>query len=399
MSSLIDSQILLLDTLIYCFDREASVRSGMTVDQLTQEVDSGLKRFMAKERACMHDLGSEMMTYEEWFAIIDAIRRDTRLNTLVMDLYHHDAHDGKMACFSDSLSNAYVIFSGTGDGEWRDDCYAAFLADSDQQLSALSWFKNQVLPKKYRSITVSGHSKGGNKAQYLGIRAGEDIQSVVSFDGQGFSREFLSTYQEEIDKYAHKITAYALDNDYVNGLLNPVAPQPQRLFILGPNLREPLAYHAPFSLFGPRKNDSYALRINRTSTQGAIGRLSVRLTDYLQSEAPYDDFVKVCSCLADIADLVMNPGSRNEIAIRLSLAKINETDSFAMTMKYFSAFFHSVAQSEDPENISVFREITGFKEFTMPVADSLKSELAHLSEEVNKGQGKIIPIESLRRKN
>ena len=48
-------------------------------------------------------------------------------------------------------------------------------------------------------LTVSGHSKGGNRAQYVKILT-DQVDRCVSFDGQGFSSEFLELYAEEIEQ-------------------------------------------------------------------------------------------------------------------------------------------------------------------------------------------------------
>ena len=53
------------------------------------------------------------------------------------------------------------------------------------------------LPKEYgNNITVTGHFKGGNKAQYVTIVT-DRIGRCVSFDGQGFSKEFLEFIPQE----------------------------------------------------------------------------------------------------------------------------------------------------------------------------------------------------------
>lgn len=67
-----------------------------------------------------------------------------------------------------------------------------------------------------KNIYVSGHSKGGNKAQYVGVLRGSEIEHVYSFDGQGFSRAFVNRYQDEIDIYADKITNICNEFDYIN---------------------------------------------------------------------------------------------------------------------------------------------------------------------------------------
>ena len=48
-----------------------------------------------------------------------------------------------------------------------------------------------VREHNYTELTVTGHSKGANKAMYTTIMC-NNVTRCVSFDGQGFSKEFLS---------------------------------------------------------------------------------------------------------------------------------------------------------------------------------------------------------------
>ena len=63
-------------------------------------------------------------------------------------------------------NQAIVTFKGTtGSKEWADDVYAMGVSDSPCQEQALE-FVNGL---KYHDIIAIGNSKGGNKAQYVGV--------------------------------------------------------------------------------------------------------------------------------------------------------------------------------------------------------------------------------------
>jgi len=142
-----------------------------------------------------------------------------------------------------------VIFKGTGEGEWIDNgeglsgipeenTYIAYEKNStakhikyvkedfatDQQVEALNWF-NYVCSKNSwnedTKITVSGHSKGGNKAQFITIHSNL-VHRCYSFNGQGFSPEALNSfkkqYKENYLKRRQKILCFSSENDYVNVL-------------------------------------------------------------------------------------------------------------------------------------------------------------------------------------
>ncbi|MBP1045594.1 DUF2974 domain-containing protein [Enterococcus sp. BWM-S5] len=122
-----------------------------------------------------------------------------------------------------------LVYKGTaGDMEWRDNGEGGYynVADTKQQQVALDYFDEMM--SKYNkngqyNIYVSGHSKGGNKAQYVGVLRGNLIKHVYAFDGQGFNQAFLLKYKDLIEKNCGKITNISNELDFVNILLFPIA--------------------------------------------------------------------------------------------------------------------------------------------------------------------------------
>ena len=109
----------------------------------------------------------------------------------------------------------YVAYRGTGDGGWIDNGEGVTQESTGQQKEAARYF-DQVARQygwtQEDNIYVTGHSKGGNKAQYVTLMAeyNELIDRCYSMDGQGFSdaaiRQFKEKYgekgyQEILDKY------------------------------------------------------------------------------------------------------------------------------------------------------------------------------------------------------
>ena len=72
----------------------------------------------------------------------------------------------------------------------------------------------------FTELTVTGHSKGGNKAMFVTILCNNVIR-CVSFDGEGFSKEFLSDNNKiaSILERSSLITNYSLSSDFVHILL------------------------------------------------------------------------------------------------------------------------------------------------------------------------------------
>ena len=165
------------------------------------------------------------------------------------------SNDGLTACiFTNLYGSVSVIFKGTGGGEWIDNgeglsgiceentyisynqipqiinIYECDYA-SDQQVEALNWFLGATSENglnKYNEIIVSGHSKGGNKAQFVAINS-DLVSSCYSFDGQGFSPEalkmFKDRYGSEYEQRRRSILSLSADNDYVNVLGSRLMPE------------------------------------------------------------------------------------------------------------------------------------------------------------------------------
>lgn len=148
-------------------------------------------------------------------AIIREIRGDPEL----CELEIHDINGDVFAVtFEDPNGELIVAFRGTGTAyEWYDDAVGLGTADTVNQIQALEYIESL----DGESITVTGHSKGGNKAQYVTLLS-DKVDRCVSMDGQGFSGEFVDKYQGEIRARAGKIKNYYVDGDYVNILLYPV---------------------------------------------------------------------------------------------------------------------------------------------------------------------------------
>lgn len=164
---------------------------------------------------------------------------------------------GLTACtFTKANGNTSACFRGTGSGEWLDNgqglsgipeenTYITYDSGgyklfseirqtdyaTDQQVEALNWFRRIVAKNsrnKQMQITVSGHSKGGNKAQFIAINS-DAVTDCYSFSGQGFSPEALAAFKKEYGaKYESRrqhIRSFSAENDYVNVLGERLVPE------------------------------------------------------------------------------------------------------------------------------------------------------------------------------
>ena len=224
MGKLSKEEVLLLNNLMYMsadspFKNIADYK-GRTVSGLLNDID-----------ASNIENGTEYTRYtsgKEWKQIIEAARADEKLCDLKIEKFDKDENGGQVVLFNNTADNeAVVVYRGTGSPyEWRDNFLGGSATDredgvsTEQQESALEWYQSQDL-ESYDLVTVSGHSKGGNKAKYITI-LDDSVDRCLSFDGQGFSDEFINKYESKIAQNQYKIQNHNVAGDYVNILLNDV---------------------------------------------------------------------------------------------------------------------------------------------------------------------------------
>ena len=214
---LTDEQIMLLEQLTYLTNDVADAAGVIlgpydSVEDLLQQFDEEALQELENSGKTFNHTGAE-----KWAAIIRQIKSDPDLYSL--DIVNKDDSVPAL-CFNDpdNPGHAVVVFKGTnGQDEWIDNAIGLGTSDTERQKAALEYIEN--LP--YDSITVAGHSKGGNKAQYVTILS-DKIDRCISMDGQGFSQEFLDKYYAEIKKKGHCIKNYYLEGDFVSILMFPV---------------------------------------------------------------------------------------------------------------------------------------------------------------------------------
>lgn len=152
---------------------------------------------------------------------------------------------GLCACaFLTPKGEIYVALRGTGTGEWIDNGEGlSGIANeegfaTEQQAEALDWFakllnKENILPE---DVIVSGHSKGGNKAQLIAMKF--PVKKCISFDGQGFSPEAICEFKKVLgDEFYNRrarIFSYSAENDYINVLGERLMPE-ENIFYLKSN--------------------------------------------------------------------------------------------------------------------------------------------------------------------
>lgn len=227
-----------------------------TIGEILETFDDGAIANLQShsENICGADLNGQ-----EWADIIRYIKNSESLSNLTLvDMYidenpYHlatDEHGREYPyqlglCFTDG-ENAIIAFKGTtGPNEWYDSAYAAIAEETAPQRSALSFVEK--ISEKYSDITVTGHSKGANKAMYSAIRC-KNVSRCVCFDGEGFSDKFLKKYEAEIAERASLVTNISLSSDFIHIMLNQL-PGSKQLYVKGYGVDGMAENHAPNSFF------------------------------------------------------------------------------------------------------------------------------------------------------
>lgn len=221
MAELNEEQLLLLSSLMY--DKHSVTKQS--VDKIASAMTISKK--------------------EQDRAIGEAILKDPELCELIV-VDSIDTDGARASCFVNSAGEAIIAVRGTQATyeAWSDNFQGAYQVATNDQLELGAFVEKQA--KLYSDITITGHSKGGNLAQYATIVYGDIIDRCVSFDGQGFSDEFVHKYENEINQNSEKIKSICASKDYVNVLLLSIAGETVYLNTNSPDFKN---QHSNFYLW------------------------------------------------------------------------------------------------------------------------------------------------------
>lgn len=315
---LTDNQMMLLEQLTY-IDESVAESAGIKytgaadvkemLNVYTEDVLKELERQPADGN----------MTYGyEYAAIIRAIKSDPDLMNLKLTAYNKE--EG-IFCYEDpsNPNEAVVAFCGTRGGEeWKDNFDGLTETDTLHQRRALDFVEG--LP--YDNISVVGHSKGGNKAQYVTILS-DKVDRCVSMDGQGFSNEFIEKYSYEISQKADQITNYSIDTDYVHILLVSV-PGSNQIYCEGDPNQAGLKNHAPcmYYSFYIDENGDYQLALDKNGEpiirsfdvkENEMMTYLQKFTVFISNEMPDDVKMRVAEYLGNL--MALTRGSNYHVEV------------------------------------------------------------------------------------
>ncbi len=169
---------------------------------------------------------------------------------------------------------------------------------------------------KKGQVTVSGHSAGGNYSQYVTI-VSDIVDSCFSFDGQGFSSEFLRKYEDEIQANASKICMLSAGTDLVNCLLNQLPGCKEYIILKAKDFDKSqwglMTDHLPYVVFD--FNDAGEMNFTGTGSSlifNLINPLTLAAINNASAELSLETLDTVLTTLSNVVYCVINGKDTSE---------------------------------------------------------------------------------------
>ena len=273
-------QVMLLENLTYL--NMDNVKSGESLTEFLSSID-------------MSSVGDNLTTRDEWQTLINAVKADPELQHITIASTNTDwgtsgSGGGFSALFiNEDTGEGIVAYRGTAADEWADDfegggpMNTADGVSTPQQENALNWYQKVTKEHDLTSITVTGHSKGGNKAKYVTVMD-NSVDRCISMDGQGFSDEFMNKYRDRIAGNEAKIRNYNSKDDYVNILLNDIGG---KTYYEPHNINGQLVQnHCPNAMFEFKSDGTISMQEAQQSEE--MQEFDRFLNSYLRTLSPED---------------------------------------------------------------------------------------------------------------
>ena len=301
------------------------------------------------------------MSGTEWASIIRYLKEsDLKDLTLSSTLESADGDTTLALCFTEkgNTEDAIVAFKGTsGREEWIDNVEGLNVSDTPCQIEALNYIEG--LP--YSNITVTGHSKGSNKAMYVAITS-DKVDRCVGYDGQGFSQEFIDKYWAEIEARGVNITNYSVSTDFVHILLFPV-PNSNQVYCVGYGIDSVGEHHSPNSLFVTDGKGNLVYDENGkpmiiiTSEDASMGMLH-EFTTFVLNNATGEDKEAIVGLVSELLGEVFG-GGKPDVDKIVNIA-LSDSDSAALIVAYLVKYMDY--KDMGAEDIDPLLEVLGLNE-------------------------------------
>jgi len=304
--------------------------------------------------SCMNgfDWKNILMALEKKPNILDAFIAQPHLDTA------YGGGGGISAVFlNDREMEAVVAFRGTASNEWVDDFEGANQVDSLQQINALEWYKSvyQKLGLEDYTVTVIGHSKGGNKAKYITI-LNDTPARCVAFDGQGFSDEFIEHYRKRILKRQDVIENHNIDFDYVNILMNDVG---KKTYYVGFDYGKFgfAESHSPNTFFDFGENGEYSMRVNPNGQRPEMQILDQFINSMIRSGVSKKEQAETNKLVGILVEKAFAIGKDNTVSEYINfLCDLVGDPTYSDNTAYLLAFCIKYA-NQNPDFLKALKDI------------------------------------------
>ncbi|WP_167955898.1 Mbeg1-like protein [Anaerosporobacter faecicola] len=299
------------------------------------------------------DYGS-FMTGADWKELVAAIKSDEQLMNMKIIAINEDSAPngggGVSAVFVDTdTKEAAVVFRGTAGREWEDNFIGGGKTDTTDGVStpyqenALEWYRSLKLEDYY--VTITGHSKGGNKAKYVTVKD-NTVDRCVSFDGQGFSDDFLRRYAPEIQHNQSKIQNCCVEGDFVNILLNDIGTT---TYYKGYDYGKGgfAENHCPNTFFNFKEDGTYSMEVGTQDPN--MQEVDKFLNSYLRTLSD-EDKQKTLSMIGKLVEEGFNGADINKIMD--ILLKDDNVDYVASLLAYTIKY-----EQANPELINALKNV------------------------------------------
>ncbi len=343
------------------FDGIGSQHENKTIEQILEPFDdealSKLENYYDPKKGNTIDFTDG----KEWAANIRYLKNSPMKDLVLTDSfssYDRAAGENKTMglAFAEegNTSDGIVAFRGTGHvDEWMDNVEGFNRTDTKYQREALNFIENL----NYQNITVTGHSKGGNKAMYVAILS-DKVVRCVAWDGQGFSKEFLDKYWFEILENSHKITEYSVSTDFVHVLMFPI-PGSNQVYVIGHGINGVGEHHTMNSFFEVKDGqivvDKNGNPVMTVTSEHKSATMLYNFTAYLLTVASDEDKQIIVNYVTTIMDLGMSGQYSPEQKISFMLS--NE-DALVTTLAYLIAYMDTYDLKAKDIN-DLFEMLTG----------------------------------------
>ncbi|MCD8103796.1 MAG: DUF2974 domain-containing protein [Lachnospiraceae bacterium] len=223
-----DAELVMATQLAYLdFDGNSydSMNAGELVDSILQQYgtyDSSTGTWTVKDGVSAA-AGKQFDYAQQILTLSEENNVDSWRNWTIVDSCNNETTSGYYACLIDTGDGSAIVGCRGSESydleqkinDWVQADFGRLNNElTDQQADATEYMEYlyQKYGDDYDTFCITGHSLGGSLAMHSAITAPEGMQDkidqVVSYDGPGFSDEYLDAHADQIDRVKDKMTHY-----------------------------------------------------------------------------------------------------------------------------------------------------------------------------------------------